>query len=42
MPALHSNELAMLLELSEGLGSPLNLRASFVDAALAKGSRAAS
>jgi len=32
MPALHSNELTMLLDLSEALGSPLNLRASFARA----------
>ena len=29
MPSLHPNELAMLLDLSEALGSPLNLGASF-------------
>ncbi len=29
MPALHSSELTMLLDLSEALGSPLNLGASF-------------
>src|SRR5664279_637828 len=32
MPSLHPNELTMLLELSEALGSPLNLRASFARA----------
>ncbi len=32
MPSLHPNEVTMLLELSEALGSPLNLRASFVRA----------
>ncbi|HEX7528118.1 MAG TPA: GAF domain-containing protein, partial [Thermoanaerobaculia bacterium] len=32
MPSLHSNELTMLLDLSEALGSPLNLRASFARA----------
>ena len=32
MPTLQPNELAMLLELSEALGSPLNLRASFARA----------
>ncbi|HEX7614001.1 MAG TPA: sigma 54-interacting transcriptional regulator [Thermoanaerobaculia bacterium] len=32
MPSLHSTELTMLLDLSEALGSPLNLRASFARA----------
>ena len=32
MPALHANELTMLLDLSEALGSPLNLGASFARA----------
>lgn len=32
MPSLHPNELTMLLELSEALGSPLNLRGSFARA----------
>src|SRR5450755_4032045 len=32
MPALLSNELTTLLDLSEALGSPLNLRASFARA----------
>ncbi|MCM3875483.1 MAG: sigma 54-interacting transcriptional regulator [Thermoanaerobaculia bacterium] len=32
MPSLHPNELTMLLDLSEALGSPLNLRASFARA----------
>jgi Nif-specific regulatory protein len=32
MPSLHPNDLTMLLDLSEALGSPLNLRASFARA----------